>query len=1308
MLVVEFNLASRWRLLCKGLIGAVPVVLIFSVVLLVAVSALPVSAQLQFKKVKQHKRDEPGSFSPGEIIVAAKPDTTPAAAQAALDKAGVEVVRPLLLKPYYLVKVKTANGQPAADQATLNTAAALRATNIFKWSRPNYYLYAHDTVPNDPQYNVQWGYPLINLPKAWDLVKSTPNVVLCSLDTGVDINHPDLAGRFMGAVNFTSHPNNADHDAIGHGTHTTGTMGATTNNGVGVAGTSFGAGPLFAGKVLQDAGFGTSADIADGVMYLADTVKTPTNFVVINMSLGADVPDDGPDLQQPDEAAIYYAATVKNCVVVMSAGNSFEDGNPASSPARVAQLDPRLFCVAACGKQKEHSAYSTSRAYTTITAPGGNGNDFIISTLPTDQGSYGGNGWEGTSMAAPHISGVCALMLAAGAAPDQLKQMMIQTADTVGRSVPNSDYGFGVVDAYQAVILAGSSLQLANPLDNSFVSNQVAVKLTTSDPAKISSIKLTVDTDPTVIASGSASNLTLPWNTLATDPTTGAPKYPNGTHKLHVAVVTTSGSVQLDRTVRVDNPTATLTSPSGGGYVSKTANVIGTSDGLRVPTYTLEYGLGSSPSTFIPIVANSKGKIQGGTLGTWDLTGIPDGTAQLRLRVKNPDGFEVSATSQVTVDQTPPTIPTGLTGVSGHQTASLTWNTSTDPVPGLLVGYNIYRSTQAASGFTLLNKNGPLTSPAYQDPNLTNGITYFYKVTAVDAAGNESAQTNFSDVTPNRNGTTSGQVIALDGTYLSGATVTVQQNGTVVPNGLAQTDSAGQFAFAAPPGFPAGTYDLTASAAGYVPQILPNGFTVTLGKDASNQNFALQLQPVLPVGWSMFTLPYDFHGQNIASVFPGAQVKYYNPTTGVYLNPGDPGFALPVPGVGYWVNYAGGSAPSVIKPGTPNAPIQAVSIAVHKGWNVLGNPFQDAIHWNLNNLILKRADNGLQASLNVAVSRGWSLDYAWGGPAGKTLIYDRGTIPGIADTIPGYGAFWFYSNIEGSLSIAPPPVTSRSVSGSRAASTGSSVPSYQTMKNAWTTEISARSGNQSSTVYIGVLGSGVSRRVMAAPPVFDAGQNLTLSLTGDGTGLGTADAATPGFAVDLRSTMAGTQTWDVTLGSTGSSSGDQPVVLTWPGASRVPRGWTLNLVDKSTGQRYNLRNTSSVTLSPLGSSTGATRAVHSLQLELSRESGQRMLITDLAVNVGNGRAGTASAMPNISFNLSKEGQVSLSIIRANGDTVRTLSANRSIKVGQNSLVWDTKDSQGRSVSPGVYLVQVRANGDKGDSARAVVSFVITR
>jgi hypothetical protein len=756
-----------------------------------------------------------------------------------------------------------------------------------------------------------------------------------------------------------------------------------------------------------------------------------------------------------------------------------------------------------------------------------------------------------------------------------------------------------------------------------------------------------------------------------------------------------------------------LTSPAGGGYVSKTADVVGTSDGLRVPTYTLEYGLGTSPSTYVPIVANSKGKIQGGSLGTWNLAGIPDGAATLRLRVKNPDGYEVSATSLVTVDQTPPTIPTGLAGVSGHQTASLTWNPSTDPVPGLLVGYNVYRSTQAGTGFTLLNKNGPQPNPGYQDGNLANGTTYFYKVSAVDAAGNESPQTNFTDVTPNRNGTTSGQVIALDGTYLANATITVQQNGITVPNGLAQTDTAGQFSFAAPPGFPAGTYDLTASAPGYVPQILPGGFTVTLGKDAPNQNFVLQPQPVLPAGlpggWSMFTLPYDFHGQSLASVFPGALVKYYNPATGTYLNPGDPGFAIPAPGVGYWVNYTGGSAPAVVKPGTPDAPIQAVSIIVHKGWNVLGNPFQDAFHWNLNNLILKRADNGLQASLNVAVTKGWSLDYAWGGPAGKTLIYDRNIIPGIADTIPGYGAFWFFSGVEGTLSIAPPPVTSRSVSGSRAASGNSSISSYQTMKNAWTTEISARSGSQSTTVYVGVIGTGVSRKVMPAAPVFDAAsQSLSLSLTGDGTGLVAPDANTQGFAVDLRTTMAGTQTWDVTLGNSGTSSGDQPVVLTWPGASRVPRGWTLSLIDKANGQRYNLRNTSSVTLSPLGSTNGSTRAVHNLQLELSRDSGQRMLITDLAVNVGNGRAGSASAMPNIMFNMSKEGQVSLSIIRANGDTVRTLSNGRSSKVGQNSLVWDTKDSQGRSVSPGVYLVQVRANGDKGDSARAVVSFVITR
>ena len=134
--------------------------------------------------------------------------------------------------------------------------------------------------------------------------------------------------------------------------------------------------------------------------------------------------------------------------------------------------------------------------------------------------------------------------------------------------------------------------------------------------------------------------------------------------------------------------------------------------------------------------------------------------------------------------------------------------------------------------------------------------------------------------------------------------------------------------------------------------------------------------------------------------------------------------------------------------------------------------------------------------------------------------------------------------------------------------------------------------------------------------------------------------------------------------------------------------------DKTTGQRVNLRNASSLT-------TSATRSAHAFQLELARDSGQRMVITDLAVNT------TRSSVPSIGFTLGKSGQASVSILKSNGDTVRTLSS-RATNAGQSTVVWDTKDNQGRSVAPGIYLVQVRASSDTGDTARAVVSFVITR
>ncbi|MEP6754461.1 MAG: S8 family serine peptidase, partial [Chthonomonadales bacterium] len=372
--------------------------LLVAVAAIIFASVFSSSSQAQRRRsIERHPaQDQPGSFVPGELIVAIKLNGDAVAMSNALSLAKVEVIRPLALKPYFLVRVKTADNKPATDQVTLDTAKQLQGTGIFRWANPNYYCWTHDTTPNDPRYNEQWQWPLINLPKVWDNITSTPGVIIADIDTGIDTNHPEFAGRIIGGQNFTVSPPDSDvHDGNGHGTHTAGLAGASSNNGVGVASVTYGGGPLWIGKVFPDSGGSPTSIIADAVMYVADNVKTPGNKVVANMSLGRAVFSDTPDLNDPLEAAVFYGATIKDIAFSISAGNDYDVGNPPSSPARAAQLDARIFCVAACGKNLEHSFFSTARSFTTICAPGGDDPSFannslqMLSTFPLNQGSYG-------------------------------------------------------------------------------------------------------------------------------------------------------------------------------------------------------------------------------------------------------------------------------------------------------------------------------------------------------------------------------------------------------------------------------------------------------------------------------------------------------------------------------------------------------------------------------------------------------------------------------------------------------------------------------------------------------------------------------------------------------------------------------------------------------------------------------------------------------------------------------------------------------------------------------------------------------
>ena len=172
-----------------------------------------------------------GSFVRGEIIVAKQATATDGQMKLALSKAGTSLIRPLRLPGYYLIKVDTAGGFAATEEVTRFKVKMLKADSVFRYADMNYYVWSCDTTPNDAKYSEQWGYPLINMPKAWDLAKGTTDVVFASLDTGVDVTHPEFAGRVIGARNFTVTPNTNDAiDGHGHGTHTTGTATAATGN----------------------------------------------------------------------------------------------------------------------------------------------------------------------------------------------------------------------------------------------------------------------------------------------------------------------------------------------------------------------------------------------------------------------------------------------------------------------------------------------------------------------------------------------------------------------------------------------------------------------------------------------------------------------------------------------------------------------------------------------------------------------------------------------------------------------------------------------------------------------------------------------------------------------------------------------------------------------------------------------------------------------------------------------------------------------------------------------------------------------
>ena len=405
-------------------------------------------------------------YVPGEIIVKFKPGVSDKAIGDWNQGRGCSVLS--TSKSAGFKRLKIAKRKTVEEMVEIYK----RNPNV-EYAEPNYIVHAF-WVPNDPYYNYQWhldnaGYGGINMESAWDITKGDPNVIVAVIDTGVAYEDyeefvdnpgrgkdywityqqaPDLADtNFVAGYDFVNdddHPN----DDEGHGTHVAGTIAQSTNNSIGVAGVAFDT-SIMPIKVLDSSGSGTYADIADGIYFAADN-----GAKIINMSLG------GTSGSITLENAVAYAYG-KWVTIICASGN---DGS-ATTVSYPAAYDAYCIAVGATRYDEAVAYYSNGGPSLDLTAPGGditvdqNEDGFADGVL---QQTFGDNPtdwdywfYQGTSMAAPHVSGVVALLIAHAVAttptPDEIREALQSTAEDKGSPGWDSEYGWGIVDAYAAL-----------------------------------------------------------------------------------------------------------------------------------------------------------------------------------------------------------------------------------------------------------------------------------------------------------------------------------------------------------------------------------------------------------------------------------------------------------------------------------------------------------------------------------------------------------------------------------------------------------------------------------------------------------------------------------------------------------------------------------------------------------------------------------------------------------------------------------------------------------------------------------------
>ncbi|HEY3083114.1 MAG TPA: S8 family serine peptidase [Chloroflexota bacterium] len=281
-------------------------------------------------------------------------------------------------------------------------AAELRLDPDVVAAAPNYVRRAQ-ALPDDPLVDAQWALDRIGMPSAWDVTAGDESIAIAILDSGADLEHPDLAPKLLpGANTLGADPDSGsdcpptsdarDDFGRGHGTHVAGIAAAATGNGIGVAGVAWRP-RVIPVKVLDCNGQGTDTQVIAGIDW-----AVAAGARVINLSVG------GPGQSDVLDAAVERAYRA-GVIVIAAAGNAGTDVPyyPAASPFALA--------VGATDAEDRLAWFSNRGDYIAVVAPGVS----ILSTYPRELSDWnlqpGYQYKSGTSMASPQVAGLAALIL---------------------------------------------------------------------------------------------------------------------------------------------------------------------------------------------------------------------------------------------------------------------------------------------------------------------------------------------------------------------------------------------------------------------------------------------------------------------------------------------------------------------------------------------------------------------------------------------------------------------------------------------------------------------------------------------------------------------------------------------------------------------------------------------------------------------------------------------------------------------------------------------------------------------------------